>query len=209
MKKVLVLAAAAALLATPAFALITGTAHDLSSANNGSSSIDEICVFCHTPHGADTSVAIAPLWNRTPVQAAGSVYQGLDIQATYDLTSINQTDAPLCLSCHDGATNMDALNNAPNSGGTAAFVIAGPDTVLDTDLSDDHPIGFDFSVINGQDGAIRTIGAATALGAKFFGSSDNMMWCSSCHDVHNDGLGSPLLNVDNAGSQLCLACHIK
>jgi cytochrome c553 len=209
MKKVLVLAAAVALFATPAMALISTTAHDLSAANNVSSTVTEICVFCHTPHGADTTVTLAPLWNRTTVNAAGTTYVGLDIQASYDLTSINQTDAPLCLSCHDGATLMDALNNPANSGGTFASAIAAGDAVLDTDLSNDHPIGFDFSVINAADTGIKTLAAATASGAKFYGASNNEMWCSSCHDVHNDGTGVPFLNVSNVNSGLCLACHNK
>ena len=91
MKKVIVLAAAIALFATPAFALISGTAHDLSSANNASSSITEICVFCHTPHGADTTVTDAPLWNRGTVNASAA-YVGLDIQAVYNTTTISQTN---------------------------------------------------------------------------------------------------------------------
>ena len=40
---------------------ITVTPHNLSSAGAGQTS--EICVFCHTPHGADTT-APAPLWNK-------------------------------------------------------------------------------------------------------------------------------------------------
>ena len=35
--------------------------------------------------------------------------------------------------------------------------------------------------------------------------------CGSCHDVHNtlSAGNTQLLNVDNTGSGLCLACHNK
>ena len=49
-----------------AFAGIANTKHNLGSTGTGTNSFDgtdEICVFCHTPHGADTT-ANPPLWNR-------------------------------------------------------------------------------------------------------------------------------------------------
>ena len=59
-----------ALLATFAFAAQAGifnTKHNLGAtginAASNFSGTTEICVFCHTPHGADASVAV-PLWNR-------------------------------------------------------------------------------------------------------------------------------------------------
>ena len=40
---------------------ILNSKHDLGGAIAGGT--DEVCVFCHTPHGANTS-ASAPLWNK-------------------------------------------------------------------------------------------------------------------------------------------------
>ena len=43
------------------------TRHNLSAAGPGTTkaaSESQVCVFCHTPHGSDTSAAV-PLWNRT------------------------------------------------------------------------------------------------------------------------------------------------
>ena len=54
-----------------AAAQITGTQHNL-SAQAGIDN-DEICVYCHTPHGADTTVE-APLWNKP---ATGTTYTPL------------------------------------------------------------------------------------------------------------------------------------
>jgi len=74
---------------------------------------NEICVFCHTPHGADTTVS-APLWNKTKSTASYTMY---------DSPTMDQAEpgAPggvsvACLSCHDGTQAMDVIINAPGSG---------------------------------------------------------------------------------------------
>ena len=75
-KSILVIAvvvAIALLSAGTAMAVITGSKHDLSSTNTGVTyysqgtiTTDEVCVFCHTPHTANsTAGATAPLWNKT------------------------------------------------------------------------------------------------------------------------------------------------
>ena len=75
----------------------------------------EICVYCHTPHGANTNVS-APLWNRNIPATAYTTYDQLGT------TSINQAynqpgAASLsCLSCHDGQQAVDAIINMPGSG---------------------------------------------------------------------------------------------
>lgn len=207
MKKVLVLAAAIALLATPALAQIKHTAHDLSTYQENA----EICVFCHTPHGADTAKSIAPLWNRTFVDATTELYTSATLNATLTTNGINETDAPLCLSCHDGSSLQSDLVNAPNSGATWGTNY--PATwssefgKLGTDLSDDHPIGFSYSTVQGLDSGLN---ATPANGIKFFddGTITDAMWCSSCHSVHSDA-NSPFLRMSNVGSALCLECHNK
>ena len=42
----------------------------------------EVCVYCHTPHGANSNVA-APLWNRT---MKATTYQTYDLLNTASLT---------------------------------------------------------------------------------------------------------------------------
>ena len=201
MKKLVVLAAML-LFAGQAFAGIAGTDHDLTTAPQFGSTITEICVYCHTPHNADTTVSLAPLWNRTVVDSTGSVYNTATLNAVADLASVNQTDAPLCLSCHDGSSLTSALVNPPNSGGAVPSDNITGDAALGTDLSNDHPIGFNYVALNGVDTEISQAAAATGL------MFDNIMWCSSCHDVH-DNSNVPFLQVSNAGSNLCLTCHIK
>jgi hypothetical protein len=80
---------------------------------------NEVCVYCHTPHGANTQVAL-PLWNRTHL---GNEYQTYDTLGTSTLTSaIDQPglNSLACLSCHDGTLPVDSIINAPGSGGYSA-----------------------------------------------------------------------------------------
>ncbi len=206
MKKVLVLAAIALMFAAPAIAAVTGTAHDLSSGTT-SSNTDEICVFCHTPHGA-SAAGFAPLWNRTSVNATvvyGNPAGTMDAVPT--LASVNASDAVLCLSCHDGASVAGNLTNPPNAlGGAQPTVTAtvSANATLGTDLSNDHPVGFVYdAALVAADGELQAV-TTQAL----YGAGSDTMWCSSCHDVH-DNTNSPFLISTNAGSALCLTCHIK
>ncbi len=65
----------------------------------------EICVFCHTPHWANTGEG--PLWNRS---IASTTFTGENGPFTPNQGSI------ACLSCHDGQTAFDALINRPGHG---------------------------------------------------------------------------------------------
>ena len=136
-----------------AFAGIQGSKHDLGAGvpeANG-----EVCVFCHTPHGADTGAA-APLWNKT---LPTSTYQRYSSLGT---ATLDGAEAPVgsvslaCLSCHDGSQAMDVVINKPGSGGynaagseistTLISNMSGtPIPNLGTDLRDDHPISIDYA----------------------------------------------------------------
>jgi hypothetical protein len=178
-------AASAGLLAVALWALagtasagIVDTKHNLGSGpgpagRNQVSDTAEICVFCHTPHGADTA-APAPLWNKrlgaAGVPAGGGTYI---TYASLNTPSLDGTVAAVgsismaCLSCHDGTQAMDNIINAPGSGGfdatgggttglaytwsggrvNAAGVMqngGGFIANLGVDLSNDHPIGIQY-----------------------------------------------------------------
>lgn len=110
----------------------------------------EICVFCHTPHGADNGAAV-PLWNKT-LGTPGDYTS----YATLNTTTLDGATAPVgsvsiaCLSCHDGTQAMDSTLNAPGSGNTALTSAwtssANPTGManLAEDLSNDHPIGIQY-----------------------------------------------------------------
>lgn len=149
----------------PASAQITTTKHNLGTTAGGTgvnqfSGTAEICVFCHTPHGADTSAAV-PLWNRTlPAPASFTTYDSLGTSTLDGKTAAVGSVSIACLSCHDGVTSMSAVINAPGSGkpGDATWVAgtwsganqtegkiaAGLITNLGTDLKNDHPIGIQY-----------------------------------------------------------------
>jgi predicted CXXCH cytochrome family protein len=256
---------------TPAHAQsIANTRHNLGTTPGGTgvnqfSGTAEICVFCHTPHGADTSAAV-PLWNRT---LSNSTFQTYDSLGT---TSLDGRTAPVgsvsiaCLSCHDGVTSMSAVINAPGSGlaGDAAWQAgqwSGANQVggaignaagnlvtnLGTDLRNDHPIGIQYggggitlsspaaatrdadfkapasNVLNGtRVWWVDTEGTANgtrqktdmvlytrAAGAGYTGQTDAepFVECASCHDPHSTN--QTFLRISNAGSAVCLACHVK
>lgn len=99
---------------------IAGTKHNLGSSGafNFTTSTTEICVFCHTPHGADSSAA-APLWNRTlGTEGMYQTYSSLGT-TTMDADSAGIGSVSLaCLSCHDGTQAMNVVINSPGSGST-------------------------------------------------------------------------------------------
>lgn len=140
---------------------IVGSQHDLSGINV---STDEVCVFCHTPHGADTSEAALPLWNKALPDGTGYTRYSTTGTPSFDSTEADVGSISLaCLSCHDGSQAMDSVINAPGSdgynalgtviGGTlGVFMTGSPVPMLTTDLSDDHPI----SIPYGAGGAAST-----------------------------------------------------
>jgi predicted CXXCH cytochrome family protein len=103
-----------------AMAGISATKHNLGSSGtfNFTSSTTEICVFCHTPHGADSSSA-APLWNRSlSTSASYNTYSSLGT-TTMDTESAGIGSVSLaCLSCHDGTQAMNTVINSPGGGTT-------------------------------------------------------------------------------------------
>lgn len=73
----------------------------------------EVCVYCHTPHGANQQVD-APLWNHT---ISTSQYQVYDKPTTLNQNVSNPGPNSLtCLSCHDGTVSIDSVINMPGSG---------------------------------------------------------------------------------------------
>ena len=88
---------------------IANTKHNLSTGGTGavhvSTGTDEICVFCHTPHGSDTSAPV-PLWNKQLPTSSYTTYATLN-SSTIDGTILSVGSVSLaCLSCHDGTQAM-------------------------------------------------------------------------------------------------------
>ena len=145
---------------------VVGSKHDFTaggSAQATTGQTDQVCVFCHTPHGADTAAPV-PLWNK--VLTPGTAYQRYSTLAT---PTFDSQEAPVgsvslaCLSCHDGTQAMDVVLNSPGTGGydpagaeidsVAIDSMANtPVPNLGTDLSNDHPVSMQY----GGGGALAT-----------------------------------------------------
>lgn len=162
--------------AASASAGIKNTPHNLSSdalnvANNnaglGANPVNamaataEICVFCHTPHGAGTDTQ-APLWNKTLPNTTYTVYDA-ERSSTIDGTvDLDGSVSLACLSCHDGTQAMDVMINTPGRltdpssftgvmiGGTAtdgslSSGTTNPYANFTSDISNDHPVGIQYA----------------------------------------------------------------
>jgi predicted CXXCH cytochrome family protein len=100
---------------------IVGSRHDLYWGMSGPgmalfnvyNDYGEVCVYCHTPHGADSG-SEAPLWNRAAPSGPYTPYSS----DTMDMTppDMPSSISLACLSCHDGTIAVDDVINMPGSG---------------------------------------------------------------------------------------------
>lgn len=79
----------------------------------------EVCVYCHTPHGANSNVTL-PLWNRTLRATTYTTYASLGTSSMTQPVTQPGPNSIACLSCHDGQTAIDSVINMPGSGGYSA-----------------------------------------------------------------------------------------
>lgn len=239
------------MLATPAFAAtIVGSYHDFSLANASVSTpfagvwdytdpdtgfprtIDEVCVFCHTPHGASTNVpgtGTGPLWNRSNSNYTYTMYSSATLSAT--VSAAPTGSSAMCMSCHDGVTSIavNTLLNGPGSGNpvitntTAVSAMgdiynggllpfgpnigenypgSGSSTII---LSNDHPVSFDWP--SGMTGTKLYDPSSIDPALRLFGAGLRVE-CATCHTVH-DPTNVPFLAMPNTNSNMCRSCHIK
>jgi len=205
------LVALAAVIGLPAIALadIANTSHNFMGVG-WTADPTEICIVCHTPHDADTTVTSAPLWNHEVTTVASySVYTSDTLNAT---TGQPDGVSKLCLSCHDGSVALDSYGGLTGS----EFLTTGEFGYVGTDLSDDHPISFVYNdTLATTDGGLYPPTTTTATGVGGGGTIDvemlfgTKLQCASCHDAHGVPGVSSLLVKSNAASDLCLTCHNK
>jgi len=225
-----------------AAAQVAASPHDL-SAMNGAADNEEICVYCHTPHGAQ--IADAPLWNKAMTTASFDNYSSTTMDGVVETVG---SVSIACLTCHDGTLGVDAIINMPGSGLNSTLGVptligtigVNDNADLGTDLTNDHPIGMVYAGFSGVDpdfvaGAALVDMARDSTPGPWFvdtgtadtirdkddmilytrndgGADEPYVECATCHDPHNGN--NPTFEVNfmrlsNAGSDLCLACHIK
>ena len=221
----LIIAMASLLFLNSAHAGISGSKHDLSS---GTTATTEVCVFCHTPHGSDTTASV-PLWNKTLPSTTYTRYSALGT------SSLDGTEAAIgsvslaCLSCHDGSQARDMVINAPGSGGYNASgseldagaigSMAGtPLPNLEADLRNDHPVSIQYggggAVAGDSDGVFAAVGFAdpdfNAL-TKATVNGNPVWWVDSDGDSARDKNEMQLFSRTISGtvqpSVECASCH--
>ena len=184
--------------------LVTAPAnkHNLSTTGPGpvkSTTMTEICVFCHTPHNGSPAV---PLWNQTLSAATYTPYTSSTMAAT---AGVPTGSSKLCMSCHDGTVAMGSTATGGQIGlqGLTGGKLTGRAS-LGIGLGDDHPISF------------VPIPSAEILTPAPLGpvklDATGQIQCRTCHDPHQmdiDGTTMKFLVTSNASSGLCLACHQK
>ena len=186
---------------------VRNTKHNLSVTGPGpvrAVTENQVCVFCHTPHGAE-NVPAAPLWNRQLSGATYTPYTSNSIDAD-DIAASPGGSSKLCLSCHDGTIAIGSVNVA--NGQTSVSIqmtgtspdgsmpsgegeLTGFTRRLGVNLSNDHPISFTYdTALAQQDGELRDPQSVSHLGVRGPGIKplvpleDGRLECTSCHDPH-------------------------
>lgn len=176
----------------------------------------QICIFCHTPHGARS---VAPLWGRPDSTETFNIRAGLQISnSTIVNTTLygNTTDpneypngaSKLCLSCHDGVTALGILSD----GHEIEMVSSGLPAAIN--LTTSHPVSFVYN-----EAVKNFLGASykwptTAYLESRLGKS--WVQCTTCHQPHQDtragGTDLPFwrdmtADQDIAYDNICSGCH--
>src|SRR5689334_8281799 len=197
----------------------------------------QTCVFCHTPHMGSVWVPLWNRNGSTAtyqVYASSTLDTAAPTSA-----AIQSSVSGACLSCHDGSIAIDVLTNLNgvaktastaftrqatakatygNSGTGTGNILAGGTPFLGTDLRNDHPITiiyetaraatpteFNTQTITGTKITVGTVGPLPLYGSS---TATATVECASCHNPHSNAQGS-FLRKSNAGSAICLTCHIK
>lgn len=185
-------------------ASIVNTKHNLSATGTGTINAtdgeQEICIFCHTPHNADP---VAPLWNRS---SSGAAYTPYDSTTLIGTPGQPTGSSVLCLSCHDGTIALGQTLSRTTDITLNETVIPIGATMLGTDLSDDHPVSFEFT--SALAAARGELVDPASLTAEVRLDNTGQMQCTSCHDPHTE-TNDKFLVKSNTASGLCITCHAK
>ena len=199
---------------------VRSTVHNLSVGGGGSVravSEQEVCVFCHTPHGASSQPS--PLWNQVFSPAGYVPYNSPSVQA-----AVGQPTgySKLCLSCHDGTIAIGTVLNV--RGQSASIQMSGTATdgtmpvgaaLIGTNLLNDHPVSFVYDQsLRTSDGELADPATLATGPVRLYPGTSltvrDAVQCTSCHDPHTDQQPKFLRkSVKGQTDNLCLSCHDK
>lgn len=205
---------------------VVGSKHDMNMLSGAApDQYGRVCAFCHTPHHKveATELDYNPLWShKVNVDTSFVPYESVTFNSTIAGDAL-AGPSRLCMSCHDGVIAVDqhySANGTALGGKITADGFGDIAVGKFSDLSNDHPIGFDLTGINTTDPGIRAKLLApanqtlndqpiTTLGFNN-GKGQMLMTCASCHDVHNkDNKDTAFLYEKQLNSQFCVMCHDK
>ena len=179
-------AAGTALAGIPAGTGVNGSLHDMTLVvKDSADTMGRVCVYCHTPHHAVVTDGSAnlPLWNHalTPddqFTAYTWATPNNSNDGAFDIVDPLAGPSRLCMSCHDGSIAVDEHGSAFASPGTgreegSKGLIGNLGTTADgigranltKDLSNTHPIGFDYNEIAAYRNSKSSHGSLSAGGA--------------------------------------------
>lgn len=188
---------------------VRNTKHNLSVTGPGpvkAQTETQVCVFCHTPHGAENLPA--PIWNRKQSGATYTPYTSSSLEANaVELANAPGGSSKLCLSCHDGTmaiSNINVLNGqtpatvtmvGTAAGGTmppAAGADSGFTRNIGINLTNDHPISFTYNALLASDDGELRVPDGVNVGTRLAGVNpkptlpleNGQMQCATCHDPH-------------------------
>lgn len=166
---------------------IVGSRHDMTVVYGvNADSQQRVCAFCHTPHHAATSGNdYLPLWSHNITAENFQPYQSPTLNATITQATFLNGPSKLCFSCHDGQIAADqhygiSGSNILTGDNYGQFALSNGTG----DLTNDHPIGFDYTLVaqgtdNNTPGTTNAAGngnyiiKAAAGGAKYHVSCTN------------------------------------
>lgn len=217
---------------------IRGTKHNLSAATAGTptpsggsvptrtvkaTTETQVCVFCHTPHGA--TLGVTPLWNRKLSSATYVPYTSSSLDANAIQGTLDQPggSSKLCLSCHDGTLaigNVNVLNGlgsqidpgtqaiAMTGAGAGGVMPSGSGTTtgytrnLGIDLTNDHPISVNYTTaLSDRDGELRRVDASQ----KYPSGTGTVIGIRSSGYMPKAPLEPT--GASNVGQVQCASCH--
>jgi len=223
---------------------VVGSKHDMNRVSVPDTQ-QRVCAFCHTPHHAlqSTAVDYNPLWSHTISTKNFTEYTSTTLESDGDGIDVVAGNSRLCMSCHDGAIAVDQHygstgNTDVRSGDSWGEIGVGAQNgAIVGDLTNDHPIGFNYAAVGGTGdstgaiGSIAPIGTGGGLDPEIRGTASallanggrqiedlleqraggvQLMTCGSCHDVHDTySVDGYFLVGHQAQSEICLTCHIK
>jgi len=133
---------------------------------------NQVCVFCHTPHGKyEDKFGERPfLWNR-PEAGSPSARYDATISSSFNATNnVNLGQgSKMCLSCHDGTVAIGNIDTNTEISVVGDNLTGGKlsqgGSYIGQDLSDDHPVGFDYNAgLSADDGELYDPAVTSHIG---------------------------------------------